>query len=81
MASRLAASLNHSGASLRPARRRRAHSSRCQTRAAAGPHPWSRIQAMAPAARAASYSPRGDPRSPNTGPSAARAMVGAHPWR
>eukprot|EP00969_Alexandrium_andersonii_P209095 9234347-Alexandrium_andersonii.AAC.1 len=62
-----------------PARRRRTRSSRWRARAAEGPHPWSRIHAMAPAARAASHRPRGEPRSPNTGPRAASAMGGAHP--
>eukprot|EP00969_Alexandrium_andersonii_P248320 10972819-Alexandrium_andersonii.AAC.1 len=33
----------------------------CSSRAWAGPHPWSRIQAMAPAAWAASARPRGEP--------------------
>eukprot|EP00969_Alexandrium_andersonii_P188855 8345203-Alexandrium_andersonii.AAC.1 len=36
---------------------------------------------MAPAALAASASPRGAPMMPNTGPSAATAMPGAHPSR
>eukprot|EP00969_Alexandrium_andersonii_P003934 170726-Alexandrium_andersonii.AAC.1 len=36
---------------------------------------------MAPAARATSRSPRGEPRSPKTGPKEVTAMPGAHPLR
>eukprot|EP00969_Alexandrium_andersonii_P216914 9581020-Alexandrium_andersonii.AAC.1 len=62
-----------------PARQRRTHSASWRPRAWAGPHPWSRVQAIAPAAAAASARPRGAPRSPKTGPRDVKAMGGAQP--